>query len=96
MIGLFLFGLLGDPPVVRIAQTRHQLVVVRLGAILLLLQPVQHDVWIGDPLEPRQAFFHFAPIGVPSGRRGDPLGPAGGVMLFLIRELHQDVAALGI
>ena len=59
MIALLEHRFLGDLPVGRIAQPRHQLVVLFLGAVLFLLEPVQDDVRIADSLEPGQPALDF-------------------------------------
>ena len=76
----------GDLAVGRIAQPRHQLVVFGLGLVLFLFEPVEDDVRIGDALEPRQAALDFLAIRRAAGGGGDALGPARGVLLFLLGE----------
>ena len=52
MVALFVFGVRRDLSVRRIAEPRHQQVVLGFGLIFFLLEPMEHDVWVGDPLEP--------------------------------------------
>ncbi len=85
-----------DQSIGRIAQARHQLLVFRLGLVFLLLEAVQHDVRIGNPLEPRQPAPHLFGIGHAPGRGGDPLRPARGMLVLLLGEAEQDVAAFRI
>src|SRR5207344_2237986 len=46
--------------------------------------------------EPRQPALDFLRIGCPARRCGDAFGPAGGVLVLLIRQPHQDGFAFGI
>src|SRR5262249_8908393 len=77
----------------RIAEARHQLVVLFFRLVFFLFEAMQHDVRIRDALEPRQAALDFAGIGRLSGRGGDPVGPARGVLLLLFRQPLEDLLA---
>ena len=93
MVALFEHRFFGDAAIGRIAETRQQLVVFLLGGVLLLLEPVEHDRGIGDPLKPRQAAFHFIRVRRMAGCRRDALGPAGGMPVLLIGQPQQDFFA---
>lgn len=84
---------LGDLPVERIAQARHQLRVFLLGSVLFLFEAVQHDVRIGNALEPRQAALDLTRVGHASSGGGDALRPAGRVLLLLLGQAIEDVLA---
>jgi hypothetical protein len=58
-----------------------------------LFQAVQDDVGVGDALEPGEPVLHGFTVGRAPGRRGDALGPALGVLVFLLGEAQQDVPA---
>src|SRR3954471_8400227 len=96
MVAFFEHGFFGDFAVVGIAEPRHQLVVLGLGLVLLLFEPLQHDVRIGDALKPGEAALDFRPVRYPPGGRRDALGPSRRVLVFLLGEAKQDVAALRI
>ncbi len=96
VVGFFEFGVLRDLPVLRVAESRHEQVVLRFGAVLLLLQAVQDDRRIGDALEPREAALHFLAVRAPAGGGLDPIRPACGVVVFLIGEAVQDVTPLRV
>ncbi len=96
MVALFVHRLLGNPAIHRIAEARHQLVVFIFRLVLLLLEAVQHDVRVADSLEPGQPSLDLFRIGRPPGREREAFRPAGGVLVLLLGEAQQDVAALRI
>src|SRR6266851_4866937 len=87
-------------PVPRTCQRSRRRIVSRVvrgvGLVFLLLEPVQHDARIRDPLEPGQAPLDLLRIGLAARGRGDALGPPRGVLLFLFRETDEYVSPLRI
>ncbi len=94
MVALLEHRLLGDLPVGRIGEPRHELVVLGLGLRLFLLEAVEDDARVAHPLEPREAALDFPRIGRASRREPDALGPSGGVVVLLVGEAQQDAAAV--
>ena len=96
MIAFLDHRLLGDSPIGRIAEPRHQLVVLGLGFVLFLFEVMQHDAGVGNALKPGQATLHFVHVGRAARRRLDPFGPPRRMPVLLLGETHEDVAPLRV
>ena len=96
MIALFVLRVLGNLAIhMPDRSVGHQLVMSLPRRGFFLLETMEHDVRIGNALEPRETAFHRLRIGRASGCVGDAFRPARRVVLFLLREAIQDVLALG-
>src|SRR5262249_41096553 len=64
--------------------------------VLFLLQPEEHDVGVGNPLKPGEPALDFPRIWRASRARGDALGPARRMAVFLIGQTNENVSAPGV
>ena len=64
--------------------------------VWLLLEPMQDDRGVGNPLEPRESAFHVAAVRLPPGQGFDASRPALGVLVFLVREPPENAGPPGI